>query len=172
MATKRQGTPVTADLFRADQEKPSAILWHAEIRGVQNTIWQEHVVSALLEALDNLLKEQSRLPNGQALDVLEHEIIGVELARQSHKLIDQTVSRIVERTVPNHRKALARRTTEYDVDLAIAEPGCGTNIGRADLRYVGAHHSRVRKVEFVHCAVHRIDLDRGSYVESGLLETE
>lgn len=85
---------------------------------------------------------------------------------------NEVVARVVQRAFSDHRKTLARASTEDDGDLLIADVCPLPDFVPSNVHNAGADDGPVRKVEVVRGAVDRVDFNRRSYVESCHLKAE
>src|SRR5580658_3015787 len=156
----------------AEQEEAPSVLRHSVVGGVQNLVIFPHSIAALTELLDDLF-EKARMPsNRQAANVLEDKIRSPKFHHQTDKVMHQRVARIVQGSLADHTETLARRPAEYDVHIAVADPGIPANVAAVDIGHASADGSAVRKVELVRGAVDRVVLDGRRDIEAGLLEPQ
>ena len=121
-----------------------------------------------------LLKEADRygdqLPDGQTLDVLEHEALRLELAHHADEVVDELVARIVHRPLADQGEALARCPAEDNIYLPLADGCAFPQLGAGQLDHGLADGRCLREVELVSGAVDGVDIDRSHHVETCLLE--
>jgi len=110
--------------------------------------------------------------DGKPLDVLEDKIARIEFAYQSKEFANQDISRIVESSVSDQRKALARGAANDDIDRSATDTRGISDIVSGDFGYIPANRCRNRKIKLVNACVDGIDFDGCGHVETGLLETE
>jgi hypothetical protein len=87
-------------------------------------------------------------------------------------LQEQSIARIIQRSLAYEGKALAWRTAEYDVDLSFFQTSPRPNFGARNLGRIRANRSATGEIEFMDGAMHRIYFDRGDDIETGLFESE
>jgi len=108
--------------------------------------------------------------DGKPLDVLEDKIARIEFAYQSKEFANQDISRIVESSVSDQRKALARGAANDDIDRSATDTRGISDIVSGDFGYIPANRCRNRKIKLVNACVDGIDFDGCGHVETGLLE--
>ena len=62
--------------------------------------------------------------NGKSFHILKNKRLAVEFGDKTHKFKHKAIPRVIECPVPNHRKALARRSPEYAINLPCADARC------------------------------------------------
>jgi hypothetical protein len=108
----------------------------------------------------------------QSFNVLEHESACSELRDDADELKYQIVPWVFECSVPNQRKPLARRAPEDAVYGAAANSRSLSNVIGAQSIYRMRYDCAIWKIELVRCAVNRVDLNCGAYIEPCLLEPQ
>jgi hypothetical protein len=124
------------------------------------------------EGIDQFFQKEAMPAYGQALYIFEDKICRSELSHNADKFAHQVISRVVKRTLADHRKTLARRTTEYDIDSAISQAGPCSNRSPSEFGDRLREDCAKGEIEFMYCAMDRIDLDRSYNIEPGLFEAE
>ena len=104
--------------------------------------------------------------------VLEDESSSSELRDDANEMTGQPIAGVVENTMADKGKALARGAAEYAIDRATRNAGCLFDLGPGEAFDRARYYGRAREIELVDGLMHRIDLDGCGHVETGLLETE
>ena len=97
---------------RPEEKKALAVLMNTVTSGVEDTILRFDFVTATAELIDNLVKESPMIPDGQSLNVLEHEELGLKLSDQPDEMVNETISRVVDGAFPDQAEALTGGTPE------------------------------------------------------------
>jgi hypothetical protein len=111
-------------------------------------------------------------PNGQSLYVFKDEVVCIHLNCQANELQQQSIARIVQRSLSHEREALAGSTAEYNVDTRAPQLCRLANICPGKSRCIGTNRGAFGEVELMDGTVHRIDLHSRPNLETGLLEAE
>lgn len=114
--------------FRSIQKKALAVLRDAVVCSIQDLPRLQNVVSVSVSSFLNFLKKFPVLPEGQPFYILEYEVRGVQLGRYTKKVSDEGVTWIVQRAPADHRKPLARRPPENNINTAAANSRCEPNL--------------------------------------------
>jgi hypothetical protein len=109
---------------------------------------------------------------GQTFYILEDKIGRLQLGNDPNEVANQSIARIVQCPLPDHREALARSAAKYDIDSASPQSGSGPNFGAGQIGDRSGEDGAMREIELMDRTVNWIDFDSGYDVESSLLETE
>src|SRR5690606_15142969 len=109
---------------------------------------------------------------GKSLDVLEDKVPSVELSNDTHEIFDERIPRVVQRALPDQRKALARRAAKYHVHAQIADSRRLANIRATHLGDGPGDRPTIGKIVVVRRGMDGVDLDSGYDIKAGLLEAQ
>jgi len=87
-------------------------------------------------------------------------------------MMNELVARIVERTLADERKTLARSASHYDIDVSLSDACQPTKLFAGRFHDARANGGAIGEVELMHRAMNRVDIDRGYDIEAGLFEAE
>jgi hypothetical protein len=112
------------------------------------------------------------VPDCQALHILEYEIGSFQLIDDADKFPNKTVPRVVQRTVPDQREALARSTSKNDIDAATTDPCALPDFFACQADNRPGQDGAAGEIECVDGAMDRVDFNGGHEVEACLLEAQ
>ena len=110
---------------RREQEQTMPVLWNAVVGRVQNVVWKPDAISQLFKGLNQLVEKLDVLSDGKPLDILENAVLRPDFPDDAEELLDELIAGVVKIPLPDHREALARRSAEDDVDIALADARYG-----------------------------------------------
>lgn len=111
-------------------------------------------------------------PERQPFHVLEHKILGLQLSDDADEMQDKLVARIVQRTLSDQGKTLARRATENHINLGIDEIRAASNIVVSDVYNTATNRPCLREVVLVSGTVNWIDFDGSGNIETSLFKAQ
>src|ERR1035438_212234 len=148
------------------------MLRNAIVGSIQDLPREFDPIANLREGFDYFIEEGAMFPHRKTLDVLEYKIGCLQFVYDADKLSNKRVAWIVECSVTNEGKSLARSATEDYIDPFASNSGDPAEI----LTGHGCNRTRndcaLGKIELVDRCVNRIDFDRRHDIESGLLEAK
>ena len=112
------------------------------------------------------------LANGNSFDIFEHKIACVEFTDDADKILDQRIAGVIERSLPDHRKPLARCAAENNVDFPFSNSSGCTNGFTGQVGYGMRNDDAFRKVECMDGRMDRVDFYRRDNIEAGLFKAE
>src|SRR3546814_5572882 len=83
------------------------------MRRIQHLPRQAHIVTGFVERLHQFVQKRALASYRQTFHVLEHESASIELLNQAHELTHQRVTRVFQRPLSDHRKALTGRAAKH-----------------------------------------------------------
>ena len=149
-----------------------AILGDRKVCRVQHLVRKLNPILGRFEFADKFAEKLGMRSNSQSLYVLKNTEFWLKLANEAHEVKNERISRVVQCSFPNHRKALARWASENDVNIPSVQSGLRADLVAGKIGDAGAYRNAVREVEFVRCTMNRIDLDGRRHIESRLLEAK
>jgi hypothetical protein len=82
------------------------------------------------------------------------------------------VAWVIEGPFPDQTESLARRTSNHNRNLRVADPRLLPDVVTVSLGHASADGRTLGEVKFMRCAVDGVVLERSTEVESGLPESE
>ena len=110
------------------------------------------------------------LPDREAFDVFEHKGLCIQLGNNADEFQDETIAGIVKDALPNHREALARRSTEHTIDRTIANARRQPYFSGRKSCHRPRNNGRVREIVFVNGTMNGIYFDRCDNIETSLFK--
>lgn len=159
--------------FRPHKDKAFAMLRNAKIGSIEHLPWQADLVAFRTKSFHQVVEEAPMTPDRQTLHILEDEILGVKFGNETDEFQHEPISRIVERSMADHREALARRPAEDDIyALTLLQlRRCSHLIGgKSD--HAPRNDGAAREIELVHRTMNGIDFDGCTDIEAGLLKSQ
>lgn len=140
------------------------------MRSVEHPVVVKHAIAALAKFADDFFEKLLVSADGEPSHVLEYEIRRLQLDYEAHEMMDQGISRIVQRPLADHAKALAGRAAENDIHGLIGYAGMVANVLAVNVGHAAADSRAFGKIKLVGRAMDGVVFDGGGNVESGLLE--
>src|ERR1700687_824069 len=142
------------------------------MRSVEYPVVLKYAVAALAKFADDFFEKLLVCADGKSSDILEHEIRRLQLDDETHEVMYQGISRIVQRPLANHAETLTGRATEDDIHGPVSYPGTVADVLTVYIGDAAANGGGGGEIKLVRGAVRGVGSDAGGNVESGLLEAE
>ncbi|KRC27772.1 hypothetical protein ASE31_13200 [Acidovorax sp. Root217] len=110
------------------EKETLAVLGDTEVCCIQHLVRQQYFVSCTCKSLDELFEKTNVFAKSQTSDVLEYKVLGIQLSNQSHIVKDQLIARIIQRTLSDQGKALARSAPENYINVSFSEASDTSNV--------------------------------------------
>ncbi len=111
-------------------------------------------------------------PDSQPLYVFKHKVLCVQLHDKSDEMMHQSIARIIQSALADHREPLAWRASENDIDIASADARHRPYLIAGEIDYAATDRRALWKVELVYCSMDRVDFNRRRDIKSSLLKAE
>jgi hypothetical protein len=119
-----------------------------------------------------LFQKAPMLPNRQALNIFEDEVGGPQLGDNTDEISYETISRVIQRPMTDHRKPLAWRAPKYNFHALTPNPCLTPNLVSGQTCNRPRQHCALGKVVLVNRAMDRVDLNGGHNIKACLLEAQ
>lgn len=110
--------------------------------------------------------------NRKTFHILEDECSCIEFLHYSHKLQNETITRIIQHAMADQRKSLAGRPAKNAIYRPITDICRVENLATAKTHHRTRKYRTGRKIVLMNRAVYWVQFDRCNNVEAGLLKTQ
>lgn len=162
---RRSGTafPIT------DYKGAPATLWDSEISSVDGNDWFDNLISRAFYSPEEGCKYGTCMFKKEATNVFHHKILGLDVADQSRKVVNQQVAFVMSVLSATNREPLAWRASEHNIniacDVAEAPKRVASLFGQVNCVSFG-----VWKIEIVRIDVELLEIKRTTYLKTCLFK--
>jgi hypothetical protein len=90
------------------------------VPSIQSPVRKPDSVTSVTKSLDEFIEELMVVSRRHAWDILHHEHSGAQLGHQAQEVENERIARVVQNSMPDQGKALARRAPDHRVDRLAA----------------------------------------------------